>query len=64
MIFGKDSRKYFTSKTSARSLTFVKPNLMLPVGTYKLPCTSKMAPCYFPASPQKFPDRHTREFVP
>jgi len=46
MIFGKDSRKYFTSKTSARSFTFVKPNLMLPVGTYKLPCTSKMAPCY------------------
>src|SRR5262249_21378822 len=44
MIFGKDSRKYFTSKTSARSFTFVKPNLMLPVGTTSFPVPRKWLP--------------------
>jgi len=34
-------------------------------GTYKLfPVSLKIAPCFFPASPQNFPDRCTREFVP
>jgi hypothetical protein len=57
-------RKYFTSKTSARFVHLHQAEPYATGGHFKLPCTSKMAPCYFPASPQKFPDRHTREFVP